>query len=77
VKLSDIAAQSKRTTSRKKSPANIEFKTEFDDSEYISTSKTIGKRTKANESAKFNPQQPKQPKKERSLTSQSDEVKFF
>jgi hypothetical protein len=75
--LSDVAAQSKRTTSRKKSPIKIEIEPEFDGSEYISTSKTIGKRTKVNESEKSNSQQPRQPKKERSLTSKSNEVKFF
>ncbi len=76
VKMSDIAAQSKKATARKKTAINIEVEPEFDGSEYISTPKIVGKRTKVNESDKFKSQQPRQPKKERSLTSQVNEVKF-
>jgi hypothetical protein len=75
--MSDIAAQSKRTTSRQKSLNNIEVEPEFDGSEYISIEKPIGKRMKSSDSEKSNVQQPRQPKKERSLTLQSDQVKFF
>jgi hypothetical protein len=77
VKMSDIAAQSKKAIGRKKAATNIEIEPEFDGSEYISTPKTVGKRTKASETDKSKPQQPRQPKKERSLTSKIDEVKFF
>jgi hypothetical protein len=77
VKMSDMAAQTKRATSRKKSMNTIEVEKVFDSSEYIFTEKTVGKRTKTGGSEKSNLQQPKQPKRERSLTSQSDEVRFF
>ncbi len=77
VKISEMAQQSKRTTSRKKSTNPIEIEPEFDGSEYISTKKITGKRMKANENEKSNLQQPRQPKKERSLTSQAEEVKLF
>ena len=76
-KMSDIAAQSKKATGRKKSAENTAIESTFDGSEYISTVKTVGKRSRGNENEKSKVQQPKQPKRERSLTSQIDEVKHF
>ena len=77
VKMSDIAAQSKTATGRKKSAENTAIESTFDGSEYISTVKTVGKRSRGNENEKSKVQQPRQPKRERSLTSQIDEVKHF
>ena len=76
VKMSDIAAQSKKATGRKKFAENISIEPTFDGSEYISTVKTLGKRAKSSGNERSNAQQPRQPKRERSLTSSIDEVKY-
>ncbi len=77
IKKSDIAQQSKRISSRKKSPNSVNDETQFDSSEYISNKKIFVKRLKSDDLEKSDLHQPRQPKKERSLTSQSDEVKFL
>lgn len=74
--MSDIAAQSKRTTPREKFSTNIDIEPDFDGSEYIAAKKNGRKRSKTSENEKSNVQQPRQPKKERSLTSQSDQVNY-
>jgi len=80
VKLSNDAThlKSKRVTSRKLSSNTFEVEKDFDASEYISTEQIGGKTMKTGNSNKSNlqKQQPRQPKKERSLTGQTDEVKF-
>jgi hypothetical protein len=62
--MSNTGTQSKKTTSRKKPTNTIDLETAFDSSEYISNEKSTR-------------QQPRQPKKERSITSQLDEVTFL
>ncbi|UJR30035.1 hypothetical protein I4U23_017580 [Adineta vaga] len=74
VKTSDENVQSKSkrmTTPRKKSINAIEIEKLFDESEYISTKKNNKKQDYTSKSNQN--QQPRQPKKERSLTKQSHE----
>lgn len=64
-----------RETSRKVAQSKIKIDTVFDNSEYISTEKIAGKKDKTEDVDKSKIQKPKQPKKERSLTKQSDKVR--
>ncbi|CAF0716764.1 unnamed protein product [Adineta steineri] len=73
IKVSNDTTQtkSKRMTPRKKSSNAIEIDKVFDESEYISIERTNEKRLKSNDANQSH--QPRQPKKERSLTGQLDE----
>ncbi|CAF3689928.1 unnamed protein product [Rotaria socialis] len=73
-KTSNSKMQSKRETSRKTATNKINVETVFDSSQYISTEKVPGqKKIITDSSEKSNVHKPKQPKRERSLTKQSDE----
>lgn len=72
-KVSNVANQSKR----EKPGHKMNIETEFDSTKYFSTEKILGKRLKTDNNDKSNFQKPRQPKKERSLTKQLDEVKFL
>jgi lipopolysaccharide export LptBFGC system permease protein LptF len=71
-----ISSQSKRTTSRKKSMNINDVETNFDGSELIS-SHFEEKKIRTNNNEGLNLQKPKQPKKERSLTENLEEVQFY
>ncbi|CAF2673913.1 unnamed protein product [Rotaria sp. Silwood2] len=64
-----VKMQAKRDTSRKTTTNKINIETVFNSSKYISTEKKF----KTDSTDKSNLQKPQQPKKERSLTKQSDE----
>ncbi|CAF4670423.1 unnamed protein product [Rotaria sp. Silwood1] len=65
-----VRMQTKRETSRKATTNKINVETVFDSSKYISTEKKV----KTDITGKTNSQKPRQPKRERSLTKQSDEA---
>ena len=70
-KMSHIGTLSEHRTSQQTSMNKLKMSIEFDNLDLITTEKMNGNKSEQRSSQ----QQPKQPKKEKSLTKQSDEVK--